>query len=440
MEDLNRPMKRRKGFYVKMKFLNPNYKHGRPKHNNNRIFHHRFFKWIIWFFLSFYLFMSFPSFQNPSNNSSKLKQSSPNTDSDLKLKVYVYELPEKYNKEWLKNERCSNHLFASEVAIHKSLLDSEVRTLDPNEADFFFVPVYVSCNFSTINGFPAIGHARSLISSAIHFISSNFPFWNQTLGSNHVFVAAHDFGACFHTLEDVAKEDGIPSILKKSIILQTFGVEYKHPCQEVENVVIPPYIPPQSIRSTLKKWPLGGPRDIFAFFRGKVELHPKNVSGRFYSKAVRTQILRKYSNDKKFYLKRKRYAGYHMEIARSTFCLCPLGWAPWSPRLVESVALGCVPVIIADGIRLPFNDTVRWPEISLTVAENDVVNLGKILDDVARTNLTTIQRNLWDPDVRRALLYNSKIHAGDATWHVLRALQQKLNRGDHHLNSGVYSE
>ncbi|KAH9607624.1 hypothetical protein KSS87_014134 [Heliosperma pusillum] len=353
--------------------------------------------------------------------------SSQDLNLNLKLKVYVYELPRKYNIDWLKNERCSKHLFASEVAIHKALLESDVRTFDPNEANYYFVPVYVSCNFSTINGFPAIGHARTLISSAIELISSAFPYWNRTRGSDHVFVASHDFGACFHTLEDVAVSDGIPNILKKSIILQTFGVKYKHPCQEVNHVVIPPYIPQESIQSTLKKWPLNGPRDIFAFFRGKMELNPKNVSCRFYSKAVRTQIWRKYNNNPRFYLKRNRYAGYQSEIARSIFCLCPLGWAPWSPRLVESVALGCIPVIIADGIQLPYEEVIPWAEISLVVAENDIVNLGKILEHVARTNLTSIQRNLWDPSLRRALLFHGRVQVGDATWNLLRTLERGVH-------------
>ncbi|KAF2300645.1 hypothetical protein GH714_014911 [Hevea brasiliensis] len=134
--------------------------------------------------------------QHPKNNQGLLKD----------LKIYIYELPPKYNTKWLANERCSNHLFASEVAIHRALSNSDdVRTFDPYEADFFFVPVYVSCNFSTVNGFPAIGHARSLLSSAINLISTNFPFWNRSQGADHVFVASHDFGSCFHTLEG---EDG----------------------------------------------------------------------------------------------------------------------------------------------------------------------------------------------------------------------------------------
>lgn len=82
----------------------------------------------------------------------------------------------------------------------------------------------------------------------------------------------------------MAISDGIPGFLKNSIVLQTFGVKQRHPCQEVENVVIPPYVSPESVLRTLEKSPVTGRRDIFAFFRGKMEVHPKNISGRFYSK------------------------------------------------------------------------------------------------------------------------------------------------------------
>ncbi|MBA0865709.1 hypothetical protein Goshw_014697 [Gossypium schwendimanii] len=345
------------------------------------------------------------------------------------LKIFIYKLPSEYNENWLSNKRCSNHLFASEVAIHRALLNADdFRTFDPNEADLFFVPVYVSCNFSTVNGFPTIVHARSLLFSAIQFITKNYPFWNRSQGFDHIFVASHDYGACFHAMEDRAIDNGIPEFLMNSILLQTFGVNYKHPCQDVENVLIPPYISPESIRKTLEKAPLTGNRDIMVFFRGKMEVRPKNVSGKFYSKRVRTEIWRRYKGDRRFYLQRHRFTGYQSEITRSVFCLCPLGWAPWSPRLVESVALGCVPVIIADGIRLPFSSAVNWSEISLTVAEREVGKLGQILEHVAATNLSTIQKNLWDPAVRRALLFNDHMQRGDATWQILTSLYKKLNR------------
>ncbi|RZC77024.1 hypothetical protein C5167_001184 [Papaver somniferum] len=295
----------RKGFYVKMRFV---HKNGR-NHEKNSNFFKRYFKWLVWITLSLYFFTSYmiTSTNKPTTSLSKttitskssralyetnnaatfLQHPKPEISKKLNgLKIYIYDLPSKYSTDWLSNKRCSNHLFASEVAIHRALMGSDVRTLNPNEADFFFVPVYVSCNFSTVNGFPALGHARPLLASAIQLISNEMPFWNRSQGSDHVFVASHDFGACFHAMEDVAIADGVPKFLKKSIILQTFGVKFRHPCQQVENVVIPPFISPESVRSTLQTMvvPEKSKRDIMVFFRGKMEVHPKNVSGRFYSK------------------------------------------------------------------------------------------------------------------------------------------------------------
>ncbi|XP_042505370.1 probable glucuronoxylan glucuronosyltransferase IRX7 [Macadamia integrifolia] len=436
--------------YLRMKFLD---RHGR----HDKSFCYRYFRWVLSFSLSLYFFSSYLiSSSSTTSSLHKATVSISRTSSvsralfetnttDLQqprsqnpvlsrglfndLKVYIYDLPPEYNSDWLANDRCSNHLFAAEVAIHKALLSSDLRTVDPWEAHFFFVPVYVSCNFSSENGFPAIGQARPLLASAVRLISSKLPFWNRSGGADHVFVASHDYGACFHAMEDEAIADGIPEFLKRSIMLQTFGVRYRHPCQEVENVLIPPYVSPESIQSTLKRMPENVKRDIWVFFRGKMEAHPKNVSGHFYSRRVRTVMWQKYHRNRKFYLKRHRYDKYQSEIVRSVFCLCPLGWAPWSPRLVESVVLGCVPVIIADGIRFPFPDVVRWSQISLTVAEKDVgKKLGRILEHVAATNLSDIQRNLWDPVNRRALLYNNEIDVGDATWQVLHELSKKLDR------------
>ncbi|PPS00047.1 hypothetical protein GOBAR_AA20606 [Gossypium barbadense] len=429
--ELQKPIKKNRGFYVKMRIL---HKGRQPE----KSLFFRYYQWILWFSFTLYFLTSFfitnkpIQLSKPRASGSKLSLPSrvlfesvnktsqqpyfKNPAMFKDLKIFIYELPSEYNENWLSNKRCSNHLFASEVAIHRALLNADdFRTFDPKEADFFFVPVYVSCNFSTVNGFPTIVHARSLLFSAIQFITKNYPFWNRSQ-------------ACFHAMEDRAIDNGIPEFLMNSILLQTFGVNYKHPCQDVENVLIPPYISPESIRKTLEKAPLTGNRDIMVFFRGKMEVHPKNVSGKFYSKRVRTEIWRRYKADRRFYLQRHRFTGYQSEITRSGFCLCPLGWAPWSPRLVESVALGCVPVIIADGIRLPFSSAVKWSEISLTVAEREVGKLGQILEHVAATNLSTIQKNLWDPAVRRALLFNDHMQRRDATWQILTSLYKKLNR------------
>lgn len=80
----------------------------------------------------------------------------------------------------------------------------------------------------------------------------------------------------------MAIADGIPEIMKESILLQTFGVVGSHVCQEADHVVIPPYVSPAAIEEFPS--PETVKRDIWVFFRGKMEVHPKNISGRYYSK------------------------------------------------------------------------------------------------------------------------------------------------------------
>lgn len=115
-----------------------------------------------------------------------------------RLKVFVYELPSKYNKKVLqKDPRCLTHMFAAEIFMHRFLLSSPVRTLNPEEADWFYTPVYTTCDL-TPNGLPLPFKSPRMMRSAIQLISSNWPFWNRTEGADHFFLVPHDFGACFH--------------------------------------------------------------------------------------------------------------------------------------------------------------------------------------------------------------------------------------------------
>ncbi len=45
---------------------------------------------------------------------------------------------------------------------------------------------------------------------------------------------------------------------------------------------------------------------------------------------------------------------YLEELWNATFCLNIRGYASWSPRLVDSLLLGCIPVIIGDSTHYPF--------------------------------------------------------------------------------------
>ncbi|KAJ4954114.1 hypothetical protein NE237_030946 [Protea cynaroides] len=121
-----------------------------------------------------------------------------------RLKMFVFELPINFNEDIVQRDpRCLTHLFAAEIYMHLFLLTSQVRTLNPEEADWFYTPVYTPCDL-TPQGLPMSYRSPRMIRSAIQLISSNLPYWNKTEECNHFFLVPHDFATCFHYDEDEA--------------------------------------------------------------------------------------------------------------------------------------------------------------------------------------------------------------------------------------------
>ena len=63
---------------------------------------------------------------------------------------------------------------------------------------------------------------------------------------------------------------------------------------------------------------------------------------------------------------------YQDLLESSTFCLCPPGWAPWSPRIYAAIAAGCLPVVwqvSGFDMDLPFFEMVDWGAFLVRVPE-----------------------------------------------------------------------
>ena len=60
---------------------------------------------------------------------------------------------------------------------------------------------------------------------------------------------------------------------------------------------------------------------------------------------------------------------YLQRMLHSTFCLAPRGDTASSRRVYESIAAGCIPVIIADDLALPFAKRVMYDQFSVRIAE-----------------------------------------------------------------------
>jgi hypothetical protein len=72
------------------------------------------------------------------------------------------------------------------------------------------------------------------------------------------------------------------------------------------------------------------------------------------------------------------------EVMDSKFCLHVGGWMGTSGRLAHLLALGCVPVIIADGGTLPHADLFDWGRVAVKVSH---ARVGELYDILARLDL-----------------------------------------------------
>eukprot|EP00897_Mesotaenium_endlicherianum_P002125 jgi/Mesen1/1940/ME000146S01018 len=340
-----------------------------------------------------------------------------------KLKVYVYELPSKYNSKFIrKDRRCLSHMFATEIFFHYNILRSPVRTMNPEEADWFFTPVYTTCDL-TPHGLPLPFRSPRMMRSAIEHISTLWPYWNRTEGADHFFITPHDFGACFHYQEEKAMERGIMPILARATLVQTFG-QRDHVCHKPGSVVVPPYAPPPKMQTHLI--PPSTLRGTFVYFRGLFYDVNNDPQGGYYARGARASVWENFKDNPLFDISSEHPVSYYEDMQRSIFCLCPLGWAPWSPRIVESLVFGCIPVIIADDIVLPFEDVIPWSEIAVFVPEKDVPQLDSILAAVGPKRIAAMQAKLSIPAIKQAVLFHQPMQAGDAFHQVLNELARKL--------------
>jgi hypothetical protein len=102
--------------------------------------------------------------------------------------------------------------------------------------------------------------------------------------------------------------------------------------------------------------------------------------------ATRTHLLRIWSGDKDIKIvgrEPKKRVIEHM--LKSRFCIQADGLAPWSPRLVEAIACGCVPVLISNTLLPPFQRLVDWSKLSVQLDQNQVFDLKLILQRIVKS-------------------------------------------------------
>ncbi|XP_049401545.1 probable glycosyltransferase At5g03795 [Solanum stenotomum] len=294
-------------------------------------------------------------------------------EMEKKFKVYVY----KEGDPPLYHFGPCKHTYAIEGYFIQAMEVSKFRTENPNKAHVYFLPLSVTMLIEFI--YVAESHEWGLMKNTtmdyVNVISQKYPYWNRSLGADHFMLACHDWGPEISF--------AIPHLYKNSIraLCNANTSEKFNPTKDVS-------IPEIHLPLGTTKGLLGGPppsdRPVLVFFAG-------GVHG-----PIRPILLQHWENSKDEDVQIHKYlpkgVSYYDMIRKSKYCLCPSGYEVASPRMVEGLYMGCVPVLIKDNYVTPFSDVLDWDTFVVTIHVKDIPNLKKILMDIPQDKYLVMQK------------------------------------------------
>ncbi|XP_047060363.1 probable glycosyltransferase At3g07620 isoform X3 [Lolium rigidum] len=323
------------------------------------------------------------------------------------LKVYIYHDGAKpiFHSPYLKG------IYASEGWFMKLIEgDQSFVVRDPNRAHLFYLP-YSSRQLEHnlyVPGSNTLEPLSIFVKNYIDMISAKFPYWNRTKGTDHFFVACHDWGPYTTKLHDELRKNAIKALcnadLSEGVFIRGRDVS----------------LPETFVRSPRK--PLGGiggkpasKRSILAFFAGQMHGRVRPILLRHWG-GKDDADMRIYSRLPRRITRRMNYV-QHMKSTK--YCICPMGYEVNSPRIVEAIYYECVPVIIADNFVLPFDDVLDWSAFSVVVPERDVPRLKEILLEIPESRYVAMQSNvrkvqrhfLWHPKPVKYDIFHMILHS-----------------------------
>ena len=113
----------------------------------------------------------------------------------------MYDLPPRFTS-WLgafrRGDWTRDHWYGVDVILHKQLLASSHRTHDPEEADFFFIPLHLSLGYYTHRYYFKHFTERSVkpLRDALKYVNTTWPYLRRH-PKRHVMVMTQDQGNRF---------------------------------------------------------------------------------------------------------------------------------------------------------------------------------------------------------------------------------------------------
>ena len=352
-------------------------------------------------------------------------------------KVYIYDLPPRFNS-WMHAGESGwwqdFDLWGEDVIIHRRALRSVYRVTDPEQADYFLVPVWVSSAMWQMNwGFrDLLPTGVRTVGEVADYIRTTWPYFDRKGGADHLWVFGHDQGAW-------RIRQKLP-LIGKGIFISPFG---GGPSQRGGHVPGQDIVCPSVVQSTV----LGllnhagrrqkAPTNL-AFFQGKLNLHIPYE----YSFGIRQGLYKAHRNTPRIVIKEGHEANreaYFENMCGSKFCVAAAGFG-FSTRAYEASAAGCIPLIMQDGIEQAYEELLPWALFSLRLNNSlaQISGLAATLEKVSEETVRALRsrlycvwpRFLWlrhDPGARTPLPDATRLLNFDAFESIAWTLRKRLH-------------
>ncbi|KAL6132435.1 hypothetical protein ACLB2K_064678 [Fragaria x ananassa] len=246
----------------------------------------------------------------------------------------------------------------------------------PDEAHAFFLPLSVS----KITDFLFRPHHETffhrldrIFTDYIYVVQEKYSYWNRSGGADHFMVSCHDWASL------IQRDDPKPY---KNLIKVLCNANISEGFKPTRDCSLPEY--------NLKAFQLGPPRfglppenrTVLAFFAGAAHGDIRSILFEHWKEK---------DDEVRVYEKLPDNINYHKIMGQTKFCLCPSGSEVASPRVVEAMNAGCVPVLISDSYAIPFADVLNWSKFSIQIPPKNISEIKTILKAVPHksTHLNT---------------------------------------------------
>ncbi|KAF7806440.1 putative glycosyltransferase [Senna tora] len=303
------------------------------------------------------------------------------TEMMKRLKVWVYREgdPPLVHEGPVNNKYAIEGQFIDEIENGKN---SRFKARHPDEAHVFFIPLsvakvihYVYKPRRTKYDYEA-DRLQHLVEDYISIVAQRYPYWNRSNGADHFLLSCHDWGPRISY--------GNPYLFHKMmrVLCNANTTEGFKPSRDVSipEVLLPfGKLAPPDLSLPPRR------RTILAFFAG-------GAHG-----AIRKKLLKQWK-DKDDAVQVHEYLpkgqNYTKLMGKSKFCLCPSGHEVASPRVVEAIHAGCVPVILCENYTVPFGDVLDWRRFSMEIRVERIGEIKEILEGVSEKEYLEMYGNV----------------------------------------------